>query len=225
MPVARPAGLTVVWDPTGANQAMTQITNAVSGSGTSNIRLLMFGLVNPASGSKTCTASWSSSTPEAHLNLAAFTGVNQANVATAFPNGVGVEAASATVSQNITSAVGNMVAACMGQAINFWSTIGPTSIDADGTASSFAMASVRGTGATTVTVTGTWGGSAGDNHVCVGCDILAAGGGTAASMGKPSGTIFVPGKHSGPTHGLRPTQAFPPAPSTTVPIGTSMIWM
>lgn len=109
-----PAGLTVVWDPTGANQTMTAIPGTNSGTnGALSQAVVLYGLVNPASGNKNLVVTWTGST-EAHATAISFTGVMQTSVAAAFPNGNVVSNLSAVAPPaqvTITSATGNIVTA------------------------------------------------------------------------------------------------------------------
>ena len=219
-----PGSLTCVWDAVGANQSMT---NIVSISGTnSSTALIVFSLINPVAGNKTITASWTGSV-EAHLAGVSFTGVDQTGGATSFPHTQTANVASGTSGTiTVTSATGNMVAAAFSQTANFFASTSGTTISLDTTSSgNSSQGSLYDNGAASVVCTSAWGGSV-TAYAGIAVDILAAAGGAAVPLlGKPEGTIFIPGKHFGPTRGLRPTQAFPLAPSTTVPIGTSMIWM
>src|SRR5208282_6159804 len=78
-----PTGLTVVWDPAGANQPMTQVPGAIKADGTTDLTLGIYALIAPTSGNKTCKATWTGAGVEAHLNVASFTGANQTSVAVA----------------------------------------------------------------------------------------------------------------------------------------------
>ena len=75
-------GITVAWDPTGANQALTQI---VSHQGDSNTLCTLWGLVAPVTGNKTLTASWTGSSA-CVLTAAAFDHVNQVGGGSSFAN-------------------------------------------------------------------------------------------------------------------------------------------
>lgn len=75
-------GMTVSWDPIGANQPLTLIGSIAGSAGTTS---LIFGLVNPTSGNKTLTATWTTAV-SAVIDAIAFTNVIQTGGTTSFPN-------------------------------------------------------------------------------------------------------------------------------------------
>lgn len=93
----------LAWDPSGTNQALTQITT-VNVSGAVG-RCELWGLVAPTSGNKTLTATFSSSTTQVVMGAISFTGVNQtgnASPSTVVP-ATPVSGAGASPSITITS--------------------------------------------------------------------------------------------------------------------------
>lgn len=95
----------VVWDPAGANQALTLITTAEYDAAHGQIEL--WGLVNPTTGAaKNITASWSSTTCPAVIQSVSYTGVNQTGGTTSFVPATPASG-TGTASIVITSATGN----------------------------------------------------------------------------------------------------------------------
>jgi hypothetical protein len=74
-----------VWDPTGANQALTLIKREPFPSGTA-LSVELWGLVNPVSGNKTLTCNFSASSAFVTMNGVSFAGVDQTGGATTFYN-------------------------------------------------------------------------------------------------------------------------------------------
>lgn len=182
--VTFPLGLTLVWDPTGANQALTQIPGTLGA--TTNITGVsaIYGLIAPVSGNKNLVITWLGTGDEMHACAASWTGVDQTSVAVAFPNGTThvVSGAASPCTVTITSAAGNMVTASHSQNANFWNTISDNPIggaSGDTSGPNLAVAANYKAGAATATLTASFTGTGG--QISVGCDILAAGGGGGGS--------------------------------------------
>jgi len=95
--------IAVTWDPSGANQPLTQIATLNSaGSGITEL----WGLVNPTSGNKTLRVTWTTSTT-AIINAVSWTGVDQTGGTTSFPNATTGTGSGNVHSLTITSALGN----------------------------------------------------------------------------------------------------------------------
>ena len=96
----------VVWDPTGANQALTAIVGKAAGSR----RCDLYGLVNPASGNLTLRVSWSGGSKAFKFCGMAVTNADQTGGATTFRNATSASDASgpSDPSLAITSATGDM---------------------------------------------------------------------------------------------------------------------
>jgi hypothetical protein len=190
------------------------ISNLLSGASTGEVYI--FGLANPTSGAKTLAGSWSASA-NGYVDAISFTGTD---TTTPFVNGTANTngAGTATGSITVTSAVGNYTLAVFFEDNQSWASTNNTKLftDASGTAGN--GAANYATGAATVTLTATASASAGQWAVAgVSVQVPQSG----VIEGIPVGTVFVPSK--GPTRGLRPTQAFPPAivtPPEGIPPGT-----
>lgn len=102
------ASVTVTWDVGGTNQALTLIGTATVPATNMNTRL--YGLVNPVSGTKTLTISYSV-TDSVLSCVTSYTGVNQTGGTTSFPNFTTATGNSTTNSITITSATGDMAVA------------------------------------------------------------------------------------------------------------------
>lgn len=171
------SGVTVAWDPTGANQALTLI-GAVNNT-TTNGRVALYGLVAPTTGNKTLRASFTG-TSNICLNGIAFNGADQTGGATTFPHFNSATGTSTAPSVAVTSAVGNMTVDCTVNDASQYNSSGQTITFNDASPSLISGAGSRGTGAASVThswvlnVTGAW--------ASVGCDILAAGGGATRGL-------------------------------------------
>src|ERR1044072_4071005 len=83
---AVPTGISVHWDSTGTNQAMTLIVEQQSNDVNGHVQI--WGLVNPTAGNKTLHAAWTTSVP-AVLDAVSFSGGKTTSVATAFINSAG----------------------------------------------------------------------------------------------------------------------------------------
>lgn len=79
-----PALVTATWDSGGTNQAMTLIASHIDGA----ICVGIFARLNPTSGNKTLSVTWSGAR-EADAMALDFTNVNQTGGATSFPNTAG----------------------------------------------------------------------------------------------------------------------------------------
>ena len=103
-----PTGLTATWDSAGTNQAMTSIKQYTATS--TPMGVAIFGLINPTSGNKTLSVSWTGS-KEADANVLDFTHVNQTGGATSFPhtssNDDLIAGNSTAASATVTSAANN----------------------------------------------------------------------------------------------------------------------
>jgi hypothetical protein len=179
-----PAGLALVWDSIGANQSLTQISGTLTLNGGTSAASAIYGLINPVSGNKTLTISWTGNN-EAHACAIAFTGVDQTSVAVAFPHGTNVNHTTSTASPTsvtVTSATGNMVVACHEQNVAVFSAVNQTSLAIDSTGPNLAVAANYASGAATVTLTGTFAGSGAWD--ALGCDVLASGGVAAIAAKK-----------------------------------------
>lgn len=94
-----------VWDTVGANQSMTLIKRQIHG--TSGLTSELWGLVNPVSGNKTLTCTFSTSVAFVSLNGISFTGVDQTGGTTSFYNATGATGSSTAASVTISSASGD----------------------------------------------------------------------------------------------------------------------
>lgn len=182
------SGLSLTWDSVGANQAMTLIGSSTDQFNDS--QNFLYGLVAPASGTKTLTASWT--TPSvAILAAASFTGVSQAGDTTSFAHFNGTTGTDASVaSGTVTSAVGNYTVAGFG----YGGILGFTSLNQSQwfEESNLSFTSIGGyaTGASTVTYSTV--GSSGNVYAFVAVDIVASSGniqtGSVSETGSASDT-------------------------------------
>lgn len=169
-----PAGLACNWDPTGTNQALTELTGANSGtnSGLTGASTL-FVVLAPTSGTKNLTCTWTGS-GEGHISAVSFTGVNQGSIAAAFPQtaivNIGALTAGPVTLGPITSATGHQVVSSFAQSCAVWGTLSGTTVNTDdvvgpilGVASSFSS------GAATVTATAAFAGTC--NQIASGADV------------------------------------------------------
>lgn len=169
-----------IWDLVGANQAMTLLGEAHTA--TAGTQVFLFGLRNPTSGNKSVSFAWTTGT-QVIMQACSFSGVVQTSDAAAFPHFT--SANSAAPSQiTITSATGDMVVGVWSNASNFTSVTGGSgsifSVTGPGYnngGSTNAVASVYGTGASSVMLTGNPGNSTAANGIVAGVDIAAFGGG------------------------------------------------
>jgi hypothetical protein len=172
-------GMTVHWDSGGTNQAMTLI-GSVADAATSS-KLYLWGLVNPTSGNKTLSASWTTAC-QAIIGAACFTGVDQTGGSTSFAHVNASQGTPAsTASQTVTSAVGDYtVGAFSDGGVSSWSAGNHTQWYTDAGNMSDNYLAMTATGAATVTYSAT--GNAATAYAFVGCDIVAAAGGAAAQV-------------------------------------------
>ncbi len=157
------SAISMHWDSTGTNQAMTQIIEADNAV---NTGAALFGLVAPTTGTNlTMSVSWTG-TAEVYLNVCSWFGVNQTGGATSFPN-----SASASNAQNvaITSASGDIVQA-VGDGISNYAGVTGTQIYQDNGGTNINSFANYDNGAATVTI----GASTAVNSIrIVGTDIKA----------------------------------------------------
>jgi hypothetical protein len=178
-----PTGVAWNWDATGTPQALTQIgTNTTSGNGQI---VQLWGLVNPTSGNKTLTGTWTNN-QEVDLQAVSWWGVDQTGGTTSFAHFNSATGSSATPSVTVTSAVGNAVMAVMVAG----TAVGINSVDNTQTFLYHGSGSIEGggnraAGAASVVLTGTYAGS--DLWAIAGVDIVAASGGdlSVTSIGEP----------------------------------------
>lgn len=98
---ATPGTITVNWDSTGTNQAMTLIGSGNTSTNTCSVQF--YGLIAPTSGNKTFRVAWTVGTAEVVTWCSDFTGVNQTSVANAFTLATNANGTSTTPSITITS--------------------------------------------------------------------------------------------------------------------------
>lgn len=96
--------ISAVWDSVGANQSLTQINSQKQNTWSQYVYL--FGLLNPATGNKTLSLSWTTSCNVAAC-LIALNGVEQGSIAAAFTNPANANAWDANPTVNITTANGD----------------------------------------------------------------------------------------------------------------------
>lgn len=171
-----PTNITVTWDSGGTNQAMTLITN-LSDSTTSSHHVYLYGLVNPTSGNKTLSVSWTG-TYDLDEQAVSWTGVDQTGGATSFPNATSNSGTSNSASVVITSATGDAVMDVIATGYSFaLNSVSATQTFKIAGAGSIESGGSRAAGASTVTQTGSIAGS--DKWIVVGTDIKAASAATA----------------------------------------------
>ena len=167
---AAPTGITVTWDPAGANQALTLIKAYTNSNGQMTA---LYGLVNPTSGTnKSLTANWTGST-ECIIQGVSWTGVNQSGGTTSFPNSTqnngNNNSATITINSAVNNATMDSITTGFNSALNSVSATqtflkhGSGSIESGGS---------RADGASSVTMTGAIAGT--DVWGVVGTDIQAA---------------------------------------------------
>lgn len=157
------------WDPSGTNQALTLITSLSTTAFTTQL----WGLVNPTSGNKVLSTTWSGSAI-CTMNGTSFTGVDQTGGTTSFPHATSTSDTSGTVtapSLTVTSAANNAAMACLAVYVN--PTISaPTQTQTFLSNNSNARCGAsRAAGAATVAFG--WTLSSGNTFNIVGCDIKA----------------------------------------------------
>jgi hypothetical protein len=186
------SGVSVTWN----GAALSQVAGAVANSGSTHGRAAIFAMVNPASGSNTLSASWTTSS-DAYMYAVSYTGVDQTGGATSFPHGTsatGTIAAggSGNSSVSVTSATNNAVQACHSHDQGNIGTTNQTQLFVDNALTTDAAAN-RAAGAASVSMTAAESGSGlTDNWVAVGTDILAAsGGGGGGACGTVSSRMLM----------------------------------
>lgn len=170
------SGITLTWDNGGTNQAMSSLGTPVSTTGSFGL-VALFGRLAPTSGNKTLHAAWTGSA-QVSLYGISWTGVDQTNIATAFPHYNTNSANSATASVVITSASGNATIAGFAAPLVSFSAATQTELYNDQAMTNINAGGQRAAGAASVTFQYTVTG--GDTWAAAGVDILAAsaGGGT-----------------------------------------------
>jgi hypothetical protein len=167
------------WNQVGTNQQFTLITTYLNSN---SQRVSLYGLVglNPV-GNFTARATWTTST-EAIMQCATFTGVNQTGGATSFPHSTTANGSSLSPAITITSAITDVVM-CAFVAGNNATSLTPGPISLYSTVGSGAIVSGGSwyPGASSVTITGAI--SPTDVWGEVGTDIAAAPGNTVAVSG------------------------------------------
>lgn len=211
------SAISIAWDPSGANLALTRIVTQADSSGTFTAEL--WGAVAPGSGNKTLTATWTTAA-EASLSAISFTGANQTGGATTFPHSTSaigsIPGVSGTASLSVTTATTD--AAIANLSINNGSTnaasLNQTVYYVDTSGQFAGNFEVGGSSPASFTATvGTFCG--GGTWVYVGCDIAAAAGAAATTQGKwPSTLLLPPRRGMVGWRGLVRPNAFPPAGST-----------
>jgi hypothetical protein len=156
------SGVSVVWDPGGANQSLTLIKSANGGSGD---RAELWGLVAPVSGNKILRATWTT-VANAQLNGTSFSGVDQTGGATTFPNATSATAVSGNPALTVMSAAGDVAIDCVAPRLLPPSSPLQTQLCAASRIGSSYAAGSASVGFGWTIPSGDW--------VEVGCDILAA---------------------------------------------------
>ncbi|UPT97249.1 hypothetical protein J4G48_0003440 [Bradyrhizobium barranii subsp. apii] len=160
-----PTGISVTWN----GVAMTPITGASFSDVTAGTSIIAYGLVNPASGANTLSASWTGSRFTSVAAIS-FTGVDQTGGATSFAHGAGNHGnAGGNASVTVTSATGNITAAAYtNDGSSTFTATSPTQDFVDLTSNS-AMNHTAGSASNTMTAT-----QGGTNWVAAGVDVVAA---------------------------------------------------
>jgi hypothetical protein len=172
------------WDEAGTPQAMTAITGA---SATNTAFVQLWGLIAPTSGNKTLKVgngsggSWTTAC-DVYVNAVSWTGVDQTGGATSFPHGTGGTGTGDPATVTVTSAVGNATMAVHETTNQSWASVNNTQSFIDNIAANVSGCGNRAAGAATVTLTGTSGGGTAPVWASAGTDIVASGGGAAATV-------------------------------------------
>jgi hypothetical protein len=173
-----PAGLTITRD---TGEVFTQVPSTSFADGGITATGAVYALLNPTSGNKTITISWTGSN-EMHACAFSFSNVDQTSVAVAFPHGATVVHGTSTASPvavTVTSATGNLVSASFLQNVSAWGAISGLANSQDSaTGPNLAVAANYDNGAASVSLTAVFTGPAA--WAAIGCDVLAAAGGGAA---------------------------------------------
>lgn len=171
-----PSNVSVVWDPTGANQAFTEVPNARANNATTGWTSL-YGLASPSSnGNKTISISWTAPTgTDFYIAGISFAGTD---TTTPFTNGTSNTGTSTTASVVVASASGNMaVAVCQDNAAGF---SGGNTSGFSGTPIFINQALTYNAGgeysAGSATVTLSFGLAGTDQWECSGCNVAAPSG-------------------------------------------------
>lgn len=169
------SAISMTWDNGGTNQAMSSLGTPVSTTGVNGL-IALFGRINPTSGNKTLSCSWTTSSRVSLYGIS-WTGVDQTSVAVAFPHYNTATATSATASVTITSATGNAVLAAFVAQSAAFSSPTQTELFNDQVQLNFNAGAQRAAGAANVALQYSL---ASDIWAAAGVDILAAsaGGGT-----------------------------------------------
>lgn len=158
------------WDDSGTPQAMTQLLDISSPN--TNLRVRLFGLVNPTSGNKALKVTWVNSDP-AVLDCISFNGTINSTVAAAFLHAATNSALTGSPSLSITSAVGNIVVGSVAEAnaVTSLTATGSTSVFNFTSATPYGFVGAYAPGAATVA----WTGAPSSVEWCIGgVDVVAA---------------------------------------------------
>ncbi|MET4788280.1 hypothetical protein ABIF64_000458 [Bradyrhizobium japonicum] len=161
-----PTGISCTWN----GVAMTAITGATFSDVTAGTSIIAYGLVNPASGANTLSASWTGARFTG-VGAISFTGVDQTGGATSFAHGAGNHGnAGGNASVTITSATGNITAAAYtNDGGGAFTSTSPTQDYVESTTSNSAMNHTAGSASNTMTATPNT-----TNWVAAGVDVVAA---------------------------------------------------
>jgi hypothetical protein len=164
-----------------ASEALSQVAGATATNTASGVqRADVWGRVNPTTGNKTLSVSWTTAA-DFCVFAAAYDGVDQTGGSTSFAHGAGATGTSTTASVTVTSATGNMVQAAHTTG-NTISAVNNTSLFRDNTPATISGAANRASGGASVSMTATLTSS---QWASAGCDIVAdagGGGGTTNSI-------------------------------------------
>jgi hypothetical protein len=170
----------VVWDPPGANQALTAIPNTTVSNGVTSAQL--WGRVGTITAGTKNLVMTLSAISNSYLSFITYSGVDQTGGATSFPHGTSATGSTNAPSISIMSATGNFVVAaeCDGDGSNTSRT--DTSVFANNSGSSNnAFGNTKAGAGLSVTLSGVNATAA--NWSYAGCDVLAAGAAVAARGG------------------------------------------
>lgn len=174
------------WDTTATNQNMPLISSGTTT--TSSQACALFGLVAPTSGNKTFNVTWTTSR-ECIGQIVSWTGVDQTGGNTSFKPATNAQGTTNKPIITITSAVGNMTVDAIANGTSF----GMTAVSAtqtylqSGTGAIESGGSRNGGNWVTVISTANLAGS--DPWIAIGTDLVASGGGAAATV-YPSGRLL-----------------------------------
>lgn len=142
------------WDSAGTNQATTLVASIQSDN--TNLLTQFYALVNPTTGNKTLSASWTTSVP-AVLNVMSFSGGVTTSVATAFVRSGTNHALSGSPTLSLTGATGNISVCCEASVpanITSLTTTGSSSWFANNAVASAHVSASTAPSATSITWTG-----------------------------------------------------------------------